>query len=213
MNTIRINCAGCGVVFEKFAPEVKRQQRTNPNRDFYCTMSCYAKSKGKNNLGMTLIYGRPENLLKGKNLDEYSSFRYFMRKARERRNYTDLDLPYLQALWTEQGGQCAISGIQMWLPIHGQAWTEQTGDPWKPSLDRIDNSKPYIKGNVRFVCVIANFARHDFSDEQLLKFCRAVVRHHEKDSSNSPTDSAVEAGPGRKPRVREKRTAYSSALC
>jgi hypothetical protein len=42
-------------------------------------------------------------------------------------------------------------------------------------LDRIDHSKGYIEGNVRFVACIANYARNAFTDEDLQEFCEAVV--------------------------------------
>jgi hypothetical protein len=45
------------------------------------------------------------------------------------------------------------------------------------SLDRIDSQKGYLKGNVRFVALMANLARADFRDRDLLIFCRAVVAH------------------------------------
>jgi hypothetical protein len=210
MSSIKISCAGCKITFEKFAAEVKRQRKINPNRNFYCSMTCYAHAKGKVNLGNFLGNGPTDHLPRGSFLDEHSPFRYFMRKARNRKGNTDLDLPYLQTLWRAQGGRCAISGIQMELPIHGQAWAMRSRDPWKPSLDRIDNAKDYIKGNVRFITVIANFARNEFSDEQLLEFCRAVARHHEEGRPDSSTYSTTEAkARPKKPLAREQsRPAY-----
>lgn len=43
------------------------------------------------------------------------------------------------------------------------------------SLDRIDNSKGYLKGNVRFVSMMANLARSTFSDNELIRFCKSVA--------------------------------------
>ena len=45
------------------------------------------------------------------------------------------------------------------------------------TLDRIDNDKGYVKGNVRFVSVIFNFARNNFSDQDVLNFCQATMSH------------------------------------
>ena len=47
--------------------------------------------------------------------------------------------------------------------------------PDQASLDRIDNSKGYVKGNVRFVALIYNYARNGFDDEAVLAFCNAVI--------------------------------------
>jgi hypothetical protein len=46
------------------------------------------------------------------------------------------------------------------------------GSPFRPSLDRIDNSKSYIIGNVQVVWLIENLARGRFSEEQLVEFCK-----------------------------------------
>jgi hypothetical protein len=48
-------------------------------------------------------------------------------------------------------------------------------NPYQSSLDRIDNNKGYIKGNVRFVCLMFNIARNDFSDNQVIEFCKQVA--------------------------------------
>lgn len=50
-------------------------------------------------------------------------------------------------------------------------------DRERASLDRIDNSNGYLQGNVRFVSKIANYARNEYSDDDLLEFCNAVVNH------------------------------------
>jgi hypothetical protein len=136
-------------------------------------MTCYGHHKGSRNLdgaSKQTTHLNPAN-----RQDAFSPFRYFMRKARNRKHETDLDLPYLKALWETQGGRCALSGIEMVLPRNTLAWEKQTDDPWKPSLDRIDSSKGYTMGNVRYVTVMANLAKSRFSDEQLRRFCQAVA--------------------------------------
>jgi len=87
----------------------------------------------------------------------------------------NLDPLYLAAIWHQQGGRCAISGILMVLPPDGLTWERRTRDPWKPSLDRADPTLGYVRGNVRFVTVIANLAKSTFSDADVCAFCRAVV--------------------------------------
>jgi hypothetical protein len=124
-----------------------------------------------------------------------------MRKARNRGHETDLDLPYLEWLWNEQEGLCALSGRQLTLPPNTESWEKQTNDPWKPSLDRIDNERGYVRGNVRFVCVIANFAKGAFSDEALFEFCEAVVARRLPVVSEpvAPPYGATRSTPGRAP--------------
>lgn len=51
---------------------------------------------------------------------------------------------------------------------------------YSASLDRIDNSISYMKGNVRFISVMANYARNTFDDEEVVKFAEAVVEYNRK---------------------------------
>ena len=140
-------------------------------------MSCYGKLKGSHNLDGHRVGAA--HLDPGNRRDAFSPFRYYMRKARNRPKETDLDLLYLKTLWEQQKGRCALSGIKMEIPQNTRAFEKRGHDPWKPSLDRIDCSKGYLKGNVRFVTMLANFALNGFSDEDLVQFCQAVVAYQE----------------------------------
>jgi|SaaInlStandDraft_4_1057021.scaffolds.fasta_scaffold104024_2 hypothetical protein len=177
MKMTSLVCPVCKDDFERATKEVNRWRRKDPDRVFYCGRKCSGKAVAKN-LGEHLGVGRVEHLPLGRAIDEFSPFRYYMKKARNRLYDTDMDLPFLRDLWSEQGGRCALSGIVMELPRSTGAWTSRVNDPLKPSLDRIDNAKGYLKGNVRFVTVMANLARGTFTDDQVVSFCRAVVQEH-----------------------------------
>ena len=170
----RLMCAGCGAEFDKPAKEVRRQRRKDPERAFFCGRSCYSRSRGKANLGAHLGKGDVSRLDSGNRQDQYSAFRYFMNKARNRAHETDLDLVFLAQLWERQGGSCAISGMEMVLPRNTAAYDRERS-PWKASLDRIDHGAGYLRGNVRFVVMMANLCRNRFSDEEVRAFCSAVV--------------------------------------
>lgn len=47
--------------------------------------------------------------------------------------------------------------------------------PFGPSVDRVDNSRGYIKGNIRVTTVMANLARSDFPDQIFLQMCRMTT--------------------------------------
>lgn len=51
-------------------------------------------------------------------------------------------------------------------------WDERT--PTGASLDRIDSSKGYVKGNVQFVCLSMNYAKNGFSDQQIKDFVDSI---------------------------------------
>lgn len=178
MRQILVRCEGCGAEVQKPAKEVRRQLKRNSSARFFCSTVCYAVQSGRDNLGALLGVGRPENLDPANQRDEYSPFRYFLRKARSRRQEDDLDLDYLAQLWRDQGGRCALSGIALDLPRSSGAWERHTGDPWKPSLDRVDSRRGYVRGNVRFVAVIANQAKGRYSDQDVIALARSIVRLH-----------------------------------
>lgn len=76
----------------------------------------------------------------------------------------------ITAKWVERkiaAGFCAVTGLRfvMDAPMH----------PFAPSLDRIDNSKGYIRGNVRVVVWAYNAAKGVYSDDHMLTFAKALV--------------------------------------
>jgi hypothetical protein len=78
----------------------------------------------------------------------------------------DIDKDYLESIWT---GKCAISGIDI---LHKSK--DKKTDMFSASLDRIDSSKGYIKGNVQFVALGVNYAKNGFTNEETLEFIKAI---------------------------------------
>lgn len=170
---MKMLCEECKEEIEKPEKEIKRQLKKNPDRKFFCSTRCSCTYWNR----LKPRKGNPESLKKGSSLDKFSPFRYFLNKSKHRNKENNLDLEYLKDLWEQQQGLCALSGKKLELPTNSGAWNKQTRDPWKPSLDRIDNSRGYIKGNVRFVCVAANIAKQTWPDAVLIELCVSITNN------------------------------------
>lgn len=90
-----------------------------------------------------------------------------------RRRSGQLGLPFgltVEDLETRiRKAECEVTGLPLTLT------TGLGRRPWTPSLDRKDNKLGYTLENIRITAYIYNLARNTFSDEDLLKMCRAIV--------------------------------------
>ena len=89
---------------------------------------------------------------------------------RKRHLGCDIDLIYLMNLYEKQEGKCAISGVEMtYMAGFGRTSTNI-------SIDRIDSSKGYLRGNVQFVCDVVNRMKQDMAQKELYDWCEKILR-------------------------------------
>lgn len=177
MKMIDLICADCGKEFQKEKREYNRQIKNGNNR-FFCSLTCVAFTRNKENPPK----GNVKNFdpIRGKRKDEYSSFRWFIlrTKARSKRKKVSFNLDpfFLKELWEKQKGICPLTGWKLILHNDNRyAWKNKSIQ--NASLDRIDSSKGYIQDNVRFVALIANYAKQSFTDKELTEFCNSVTEY------------------------------------
>jgi hypothetical protein len=88
--------------------------------------------------------------------------------------------------WESQRGLCPFTGKPM---LHMLPKPTGPKNPYQASVDRIDPSKGYIKTNIRFISMIANYAKHLFSDKDVIEFCRLFVKNHK--TINTPSNRSL----------------------
>jgi len=113
---------------------------------------------GCTELGMLSYKGVPRRLI-----------RMFKGQADAKGKQWDLDLTYLGDLFEKQNGKCAYTGWDLEIGTHKTSKTA--------SLDRIDSSQGYIKGNVQWVHKEVNIAKNVLSHERFLQMCMAITEH------------------------------------
>lgn len=122
---------------------------------------------------------RYDRLIKKDNLDYYLKDRFHGAKNRATNKDIefDLTLDYLKDLWNKQNGICALTGTNMTHTIlEGKLKTNA-------SIDKINPSLGYTKGNVQFVCNVANMMKSDMSIEDLIYFCKLIINNNERSNS------------------------------
>lgn len=173
-SVIEIKCEFCGQRFQKELRYYKRNQKLN--RKDFCSRSCASKFNIFKNPGL------PLNVKPGKELDKFSPFRKHYYSAKTRSVSKDIEFSItLQDLldqWDRQNGKCALSGLKINLPKNSG---ESLKHPFMASLDRIFPIHGYIPSNIQWVCLIGQFAKNEFSQDDLYIFCHEFCEHQNKE--------------------------------
>jgi len=99
--------------------------------------------------------------------------------ARQRGWEYDLDMDWAWQLYLSQGKRCALSGLELSFPK--SVYSYQKTRDGNASLDRIDSSKGYVKGNVQWVTRLINKMKSCFSDDEFKRICTLVMDYnHDK---------------------------------
>lgn len=88
-------------------------------------------------------------------------------KCRPECGIVDIDKQYIIDLIQKQNNRCVYSGIEF-------DWDKFQNNPYQASIDRIDNDKGYIKGNVQIVCNIVNQMKSNLTDVEFFDYVKAI---------------------------------------
>ena len=96
-------------------------------------------------------------------------------KTRAKNKHLEFNITpqYAWEVFQKQNGKCAISGIPLQL-----AESRRSNQTMTASIDRIDNSKGYVEGNIQWVYIKINYMRHSLSMEEFLELCSTVHNYN-----------------------------------
>lgn len=141
-------CKGCG--------------QAKPLEDFYFHKASLSSRVRK----CKTCYGEQRKKVKVGSLD--GRLRAIFSNVTERRHKgVDISLQDLKDLWEKQKGLCAYSGVPM-------TW-DDSNRYTTVSIDRIDSSKGYVRGNIAFCCFTVNIMKSNMPVEHFLWWCRNIV--------------------------------------
>lgn len=111
---------------------------------------------------------------------ESANFKMWLRNCQSRaKNYNlecSITEDYIQKLYDEQNGCCALTGIQFVFSKDDRFKMR----PFTASIDRINSKIGYVEGNIRLVCNVVNLALNEFGLEIFDKMCKAYIDRNNK---------------------------------
>jgi len=115
-----------------------------------------------------------------KDTDGLTPFIIHIRKILNRQINKEKELEispqYLKEIWEKQEGKCPYSGVK--LLLQEKRSNKHPRNPYNASIDRINNNKGYVPGNIEFVSLMAQYAKNTFTKEELIEFCKRVTENN-----------------------------------
>jgi hypothetical protein len=108
--------------------------------------------------------------------DAKCPFRYILRMLNKpNRKPCNLKIEDLKQVWKQSGGVCPYTNIKLTLPL-GSANPNPEISYKMASIDRIDSSKGYIKGNIQYISRNINLAKGTLTHQQMLDFMNLIKK-------------------------------------
>lgn len=103
------------------------------------------------------------------------------RGAVDRQLEFNIDIKYAWKLFIKQNRKCALSNLDIDFPkVNNNPERKKA----TASLDRIDNAKGYIKGNVQWVHKEINLMKWTREQDRFIELCHAVSEHNKMENIN-----------------------------
>ena len=94
-------------------------------------------------------------------------------RARKKDIPFDITKEYIMDLFEKQDGGCFYSDIKLNIVKENK---DRTHDPFKMSLDCVNPSLGYVKGNIVWCAYCVNALKLKMSKEDMINVCRHIVK-------------------------------------
>jgi len=116
------------------------------------------------------------------NFEEVKSILSFLRANLQRAmnrgdasQIIQVDLDYVYSVGSSQDFLCALTGTELEFTRGGQKWLGKWCNPNSCTIDRIDSSKGYVKGNIQLITWRANCLKQHLDNAEFIEFCKDVA--------------------------------------
>ena len=164
MNTVVCSCPSCGKTFDK--PKNEYNRRIALGKKMYCSRKC-------SSVGNLAHFGEKRNTVPPTRKGQANPFSYYLRNCLKRNQEVNIDLNYLKEIWDKQQGICPYSGVTLVLNSSKKRYKDKR---YNASLDRIDSTKGYIKGNVQFISCSLNFMKAELTHGETVELCKQIAK-------------------------------------
>lgn len=114
--------------------------------------------------GKMLAYQQSRRASKAGYLDR------FMERIKKECPNSDISREYLDSIF---GSSCAVTGVPF---QYSKRKYQYLRNPYSPSIDRIDSSKEYMRGNVQVVLTTVNLAKTDMSMKDFTEVWGSILK-------------------------------------
>jgi len=85
----------------------------------------------------------------------------------------NLSVKYIYSMFIKQHGKCSKTGIIFEIS-NGEKWS---CSPNSPSIDRINFKGGYTKNNIQLICMVYNFCKHTWTDNDVELFAKRLLNY------------------------------------
>lgn len=144
---------GCGKIVERASNTLRHGMKRDQSCGCYITIKNF---RGKGQLSKSYL----------------SSLRM---GAKARNLPFEIDVDYAWELFEKQKGLCALSGVNITLHRNYRTVMRRSGERQTASLDRIDSTKGYVKGNVQWIHRRLNPMKSNTPNQEFIDWCRKIA--------------------------------------